>query len=172
MWFRPSVAQEPKNLHELTLDPPTMDLRLHTNPELHYGVNGAASRSPRPGVSKVPPIQKSTGLRSSCSLTAPSNLKHHLHICERCSLDRLSFKWMVTLTRLHAGGVKCQLRSQNVSTPVRSSEGKQDAQLQPLLIIYGPHWLSQEKRRVSSQRRKTELSIKKKNWFVKTRWSS
>lgn len=78
MWFRPSVAQEPKNLHELTPDFPTMDLRLHTNPELHYGVNGAASRSPRPGVSKVPPIQKSTGLRSSCSLTVPSKLKHHL----------------------------------------------------------------------------------------------
>lgn len=49
-----------------------------------------------------------------------------------------------------------------------NSEVKMSA-LQPLLIIYGPHWLSQEKQRVSSWWRKTELSIKKKNWFVKTR---
>lgn len=151
MWFHPSVTQEPKNLHELTLDLPTMDLRLHTNPELHYGINGAASRSPRPGVSKVPPIQKSTGLRSSCSLTATSKLKHHLHV-ERGAL------WII-FTWLHADGVKRQLGSQNVSTAVRCWL---------FAAPIGCLWTSKESA-VCGVKRSFQ---QKKNWFVKTRWSS
>ncbi|XP_070848350.1 specifically androgen-regulated gene protein [Chaetodon trifascialis] len=34
---------------QLTSDPRTMDLRLQANPQLHYGVNGGAGRSSRPG---------------------------------------------------------------------------------------------------------------------------
>lgn len=33
----------------MTFDPHSMDLRLQANPQLHYGVNGGASRNSRPG---------------------------------------------------------------------------------------------------------------------------
>lgn len=51
MWcsFRRSAAQEHRC--QLTSDPCTMDLHLQANPQLHYGINGGAARSSRPGVS-------------------------------------------------------------------------------------------------------------------------